>query len=315
MMTPVQAAEFLKSRDDILILTHRRPDGDTIGCAAGLCAALRRIGKRAAILYNEEITPNNAHYAEPYWTENGSDFTTVVSVDVAAYDLFPQNAKPYIEKIALAIDHHPSFEKFGENHCVYPERAACGEIVYEIVCAMDALAPESALPLYAAVSTDTGCFVYTNTTPNTHRVAAALMEQGIDYKTVNKRHFRTKTKKRLALEGAMLSAMEFFDEDRVVVLQVPRSLMESVQATEADAEDLSALGGLVEGTDCSVTMRELGANEWKISVRSGKRINATEVCAKHGGGGHAAAAGCTVRGTADEVKAKIVATIDEVAHG
>ena len=107
----------------------------------------------------------------------------------------------------------------------------------------------------------------------------------------------------------MLSSMEFYDRGRVVLLFVPMSLMERLEATETDAEDLSALGAQIEGTDCAVTFRELRPDVWKLSVRTGKRINATRVCAALGGGGHAAAAGCTVTAPLDEVKQAILQSI------
>ncbi|MCI7712015.1 MAG: phosphoesterase RecJ domain-containing protein, partial [Clostridiales bacterium] len=147
----------------------------------------------------------------------------------------------------------------------------------------------------------------------THQVAAALMETGIDYRTVNKVFFRTKSRKRMQLEGSMLSACEFYDHDRVAVLSVPISLMERFQATESDAEDLSALGGQIEGVDCAITMRELRPDVWKMSVRTGSRVNATQVCALLGGGGHAAAAGCTVEAPWAEAKARILAAVAQVA--
>ena len=107
----------------------------------------------------------------------------------------------------------------------------------------------------------------------------------------------------------MLGNMEFYDRGRVVFLMVPISLMERIQATESDAEDLSSLGGQIEGPDCAVTFRELRPDVWKLSVRTGDRINATEVCRELGGGGHAAAAGCTVEAPLAEVKARILSAI------
>ena len=111
----------------------------------------------------------------------------------------------------------------------------------------------------------------------------------------------------------MLSTCEFYDRDRVAVLSVPISLMERFQATESDAEDLSALGGQIEGVDCAITMRELRPDVWKMSVRTGDRVNATRVCALLGGGGHAAAAGCTVEAPWAEAKARILAAVAQVA--
>lgn len=313
MLTVAETAALLRSFDNVLILTHVRPDGDTAGCAAALCAGLRALGKTAYLLPNPELTDTTAPYFAPYAAPAGFVPDKVVSTDIATTGLLPENAKPYAGRIDLAIDHHPSFEHFGKANIVRSEAAACGELVYDILAALGPITPELALPLYVAVSTDSGCFAYANTTAQTHAVAAALMRTGIDYQTVNKVFFRTKTRKRMQLEGAMLDTMEFYDRDRVAILSVPMSLMERVQATESDAEDLSALGGQIEGVDCAVTMRELRHNVWKLSVRTGARINATNVCRLLGGGGHAAAAGCTVEAPWPEAKRRILAAIAQNA--
>lgn len=313
MLTVPETAALLRTFDNILILTHVRPDGDTVGCAAALCASLRALGKTAYLLPNPELTDTTAPYFVPYAAPADFAPEKVVSTDIATPGLLPENARPYADRIDLAIDHHPSFEHFGRANIVRPEAAACGELVYDILAALGPITPELALPLYVAVSTDTGCFAYANTTAHTHAVAAALMRTGIDYQTVNKVFFRTKTRKRMQLEGAMLSACEFYDNDRVAVLSVPMSLMERFQATESDAEDLSALGGQIQGVDCAVTMRELRPNVWKLSLRTGTRVNATNVCRLLGGGGHAAAAGATLEAPWPEAKRRILEAIAQNA--
>ena len=309
MLTVAETAALLRTFDNVLILTHVRPDGDTVGCAAALCAGLRALGKTAYLLPNAGLTDTTVPYFAPYAAPEDFKPEKVVSTDIATVGLFPENAAIYIGNIDLAIDHHPSFESFGKENIVRPKAAACGELMYDILATLGPITPEIALPLYVAVSTDTGCFAYNNTSAQTHAVAAALMRTGIDFKTVNKVFFRTKTRKRMQLEGAMLDAMEFFDRDRVVILSVPISLMERVQASETDAEDLSDLGGQIEGVDCAVTMRELRPDVWKMSVRTSARINATNVCSVLGGGGHAAAAGCTVSAAWPEAKRRILDAI------
>ena len=108
--------------------------------------------------------------------------------------------------------------------------------------------------------------------------------------------------------------MEFFQEGRGVFLTVPLSLMERIGATEDDAEDLSALAGIIEGVDCGAVLRELGPGEWKLSLRTGAngRVNATRVCQLLGGGGHAMAAGATLEGSLEEVKARILEAVEQV---
>ena len=292
MLTVSEAAALLRSFDRVLILTHIRPDGDTVGCAAGLCAALRAIGKTAYLLPNPGLTENTAPYFTPYSAP--ADFVPekVVSTDIATVGLFPDNAKSYADKVDLAIDHHPSFEGFGKANIVRPEAAACGELILDIVRELTPLTPEIALPLYVAISTDTGGFIYSNVTAATHRAAAELMDTGIDYRAVNKLFFQTKSRVRMQLEAALL---------------------EKFHATESDAEDLSALGPQIQGVDCAVTMRELGDGVWKFSLRTGERVNATEVCRLLGGGGHARAAGATLEGvTQAEAEEKMLNAIARI---
>lgn len=313
-ITAKEAAALLRQKDRILILTHRRPDGDTIGCAAGLCLALRQLGRTACLLRNPDVTKVNAVYADPCWAPADFSPEFVVSVDIAARSLFFPAAEPYFDQIGLAIDHHPSFEGFGEAQCVDPACAACGEIVYEICRELGPLTPEIALPLYAAVSTDTGCFLYANTTANTHRVAAALLETGINYYDVNKRHFRTKTRPRIAVETALMGGAAFFQGGRGVFLSLPLELMARAGATENDLEDISSLALNIEGVDCGAVLRELKPGEWKLSLRTGAngRVNATQVCNLLGGGGHAMAAGATLEGDLEQVKSRVLAAIDQV---
>ena len=293
-MTAAETAVWLLSRDRFLLLTHVRPDGDTLGCAAGLCAALRRAGKTAAVLPNPETTETYADYVAPYLAPADYRHETVVSVDIASTGLFPENARPYAGSVDLAIDHHPSYEGFAARSCVDPSLAACGELIYDICLALGQMDGEIALPLYVAVSTDTGCFVYSNTTPNTHRVAAALMEFGPFYRKVNKRCFRTKSLPRLRLESLLLSSMEFHDGGAIAIAGLSRAMMEEARAGEADAEDMAAFAGQIQGVRISATLRELAPDRTKVSLRTDESLNATRTCALLGGGGHAAAAGATV---------------------
>ena len=311
-MTIQETAAMLQTMDRVLLLTHIRPDGDTIGSAAALCQALRDMGKTAYLLPNAGTTETYQPYAEGYWGAADFEPDYVVSVDIAALSLLPENAKKYAGRIHLSIDHHPSTEGFAPHLCVLPEMAACGEIVYEIVRLMTPVTQEIALPLYVAVSTDTGCFVYSNTSAHTHRVAAALLETGIAVAGVNKALFRTKSRTRLAMEAWMAEWAEYYDNDRVVIMQIPRSLCLDYKATEADVEELSSLAALVAGTDCGVTLRELEGGRVKISLRTGPRVNATAVCALLGGGGHTAAAGATISGSMKEAKQAVLQAIDMV---
>lgn len=311
-LTVQDTASYLRTLDDVLLLTHVRPDGDTVGSAAALCRALRDLGKTAYLLPNPEITATYEPYAVPYWAPEGFVPAHVVSVDIAALNLLPDNAASWADRIDLAIDHHGSHGFFAARTCLDADAAACGEIVHDIIALLAAVTPDIALPLYVAIATDTGCFVYSNTTARTHRIAAALLDTGIDVGPVNKALFRTKSKTRLAMESRMAADMTLFDHDRVVVMTIPLSLRQELHATEADIEELSSLAALVEGSDCGVTLRELRPGVIKISLRTGPRVDASAVCQRLGGGGHKAAAGATVNGTMDEVRAAVLRAYQEV---
>lgn len=313
-MTIQESAAWLRERDHFLILTHVRPDGDTVGCAAALCAALQNIGKTAYVLPNPELTVTCADYITPYHAPDAYVPEYIISTDIASLSLLPENAKKYADRIDFAVDHHPSYEHFAKaGCCVESDCAAAGEVVYKIVKELGEITPAIATALYCAVSTDTGCFVYNNTTADTHRVAAALIDAGCDLQMVNKRHFRTKSRVRIALENAIMSSVEFYDNDRIAVVTVPQSLLQSLHATMDDAEEIASMAGVIEGVDCSLTVRELANGRSKISLRTGARVNATEACRILGGGGHAQAAGATMDCSLNEAKERALAAIAEVA--
>ncbi len=315
-MTVFETAEFLRAHDNYLILTHTRPDGDTIGCAAGLCLALRGIGKQAFVLLNPEITPLFSNYLDGLTSEDGYQPDTVVCVDIAARTMFPVNAGEFGANADLTIDHHPSQEFYAKQTCLDASCAACGEIVYAIARELGPVTKEIATPLYVAVSTDCGCFAYGNTTANTHHVAAELTRCGIDLAALNKHHFRTKSWKRMQLEAAILGGMELHDEGRVAIATITLDMMNSIGATQNDTEDIANLVGALEGVKASVTVRELAPCKNKISLRTDPNwLNASTTCALLGGGGHAAASGATVEADVEETKRVILDAILKVKYG
>ena len=310
------AAQWLLDHDGYLILTHVRPDGDTVGCAAALCTALREQGKTAWVLHNPETTAIFTPYLEGLLAPEGYQPQTVVSVDMAARGLFPENAQCYLEKVDLAFDHHPSQEFFAQNTCLDAQRAACGELMFDVIRQWGPVSQAVALPLYVAVSTDTGCFVYSNTSPATHAVAAALLATGIDFYPINRRHFRTRSFKRLQLESLLTAGMELLDEGQLAIVTLTLDMIAQVGAKEEDLDDISAFVGGVEGVHTGVTIRELRPGVCKISLRTEPgELNASAVCGKLGGGGHAAAAGATVEGDPAYTRQVLVQAIRQVQAG
>lgn len=310
-VTIEKAAALLKKEDGYLVLTHKRPDGDTVGSAAALCRALRKIGKEAYLFENSEITEKYMPFAEGLFPQTEFSPRKIISVDTASLSQFPLGGEKYAENIYLAVDHHMSNTGYGENLCLY-DRASCGETVYELILALGAeLDRDIADCLYTAVSTDTGCFVYANTTANTLFVASRLCLAGADLPRLNKILFRTKTKARAALDGYIYSNMRFYNGGRVAVSSISLSLRDEMGVTENDLDDVASMSTVIEGVTVGFTLKEQ-ADGVKVSVRTVGDVNANDICAPFGGGGHRQAAGCFIKGSLEEAEKKLVAEAGRV---
>lgn len=314
-LTYQQAAAWLLERDNFLILTHVRPDGDTVGCAAGLCRALREQGKTAHILSDPNTSGIYLPYLEGLLAPEGYKPATVVAVDMAARSMFHEWAKPYLERVDLTFDHHPSQEFYAKHTCLDANRAACGELIYDTVRQWGPVSKEVALPLYVAVSTDCGCFVYSNTNAACHRIAADLMETSIDFYPINRKHFRSKSLKRLKLESMLTAGMQIFDNGTMAMVTLTLDMIDQLGATEEDLDDISAFVGQIEGVRTGITVRQLTPQRCKISLRTEPGdLNASRVCGLLGGGGHAAASGASVNGSPEETQQAILAAIRQIQN-
>ena len=313
MINIEQTAAWLRQNDDYLILTHRRPDGDTLGSACALVSELRNIGKSAYMLVNHEATSRFLDLAVDYWAPDEYEPKNIISVDTASAELLPDNAAPYADRISLCIDHHLSNRLDASLKCLDSSRAACGELVYDILIALcGKITPITAGCLYAAVATDTGCFVYANTTADSHKIASMLISAGAPHREMNKLFFRTKKISRVKLEAMIFSDMDFHFDGVVAIAIISHKMLRESGANEDDLDDVSALPGVVDGVKCAITIRELKKNICKISVRTNPEISANGICARLGGGGHAMAAGATVEKTAEEAKAELLLILEEI---
>jgi len=315
-MTVKETAAFLRDHDNYLILTHMRPDGDTLGSGAALCRILQGMGKTAWMLKSEDAIRIFHEYLEGCAAPAGYVPDTVVAVDIASESLFPPNAEGYRGKVDLCIDHHPSNTGYAARTWLESGYAACGELIYELAEELEIRDREIGRLLYLAIATDTGCFIYSSTAPRTHRAAAALMEWGTEVYPINKLHFRTKSLKRLKLESALVRDMELYQNDTIAVAPISLAVLDEVGATSEDLDDIGAFIGQLEGVLHSITVREREPGVCKMSLRTNEKVlDAGKVCALLGGGGHAAAAGCTVHGTVREAIDAMLAAIDQVQRG
>jgi len=312
MLTIRDTTEFLLRTDDILILTHQNPDGDTCGSAAALCAALRSLGKRCFIFPNSTITGRYLSFIVDYLTNDDTwKPDTIVAVDIADISLLTEDTKKFSDNIDLCIDHHPSNRLYAKRTLLDSKAAANGEIILDLIRDFGvSITQDIALPLYLAISTDTGCFRYSNTTSRTFRAAADLLDTGIDFADINRRFFETKSRSRLLIEQRINESIRFLDEGRTAIAAITRQLIDDSGAKEEDIENISSFLRSIEGVEIAVLLRERGDDLWKISVRTSSVANASRICAVLGGGGHARAAGCTFTGTLDDAVAAILKSLE-----
>jgi len=313
ILTIGQTAEWLDGRDNFLLITHRRPDGDTVGSAGALARGLMGSGKTAYVMHNPEITPRYLRFVEELWAPEDYVPEHLIAVDLATPGMFPLGSSDHTGKIALCIDHHPSNSLFADHTCLEGGYSSCGEIVYELLLMISGgMSAKSAECLYVAVSTDTGCFAFANTTANTFRVAARLIEYGAPHTILNKLLFRTKTAGRIKIEGMIYTGLEFFYCGAVAVSTITLSMMESAGADEDDVDDIASIPGSVEGVLAGVTIRELAPPRGcKVSIRTGPAVNAHSICERFGGGGHPMAAGCSFEGPVEEIKRKLLVALGD----
>ncbi len=309
-MTAQECSQLLLSKNNILIITHANPDGDTLCSAAALCSALRRAGKRANLFRNPAVTTKYMPHVEKYFAPKSFKSKYIVSVDVATEKMF---AEGFDSAIDLCIDHHPTNSHYAKKELVCPDKAACGEIVLAVIKEMcGGITQEEADLLYIAVTTDTGCFQYLNTNAATFRAAAELLEYGADTGMVNVKFFRKASRARLKLEGMIYSTMGFYRDGKISVAIITKEMLRQAGAGEEDCDDLAGLAGRAEGASVNITIRERDNGSSKVSVRTGRDVSSSDICAVFGGGGHAMAAGCTIDCPPEKARDMLLAVIDEV---
>ena len=306
ILTRNDCADFLRNHDHYTILSHRRPDGDTIGSTAALCLGLRQLGKTAHVLYNAEVSARFAWLHEGLSKESVEEGDVVVSVDVASPGMLPKAFQHLLGKIDLRIDHHASATSFTTEELVDGDSASCAELVWDVLeimgVQMDKAIGEA---VYVGTSTDTGCFRYANTSAHTFETAAKCAAAGARVFELNQELFETNTLGRLKMQAWIVDNMRLIRNGEMAVTAIPRAVEEAIGVTEDDMDNISSFPRTVAGVCMAATLRETKDGDTKISVRAVPGYDATTVTVKFGGGGHKGAAGASLKMPLNEA-AKVV---------
>ncbi len=295
-LTRNETARFLLEHDNYLILSHRRPDGDTTGSSAALCLGLRQLGKTAFVLENKEVSQRFRWLHEGLTRSKPEGNETVVSTDVASPSLLPENAQPLLGGIALRIDHHGSATSFTDMELVDDRSASCAELIWDVLSQMNVKADRTiAEAVYVGTSTDTGCFRYANTTAHTFETAAMCAAAGARVYELNQELFETNTLARLKMQGWIVDHMKMLSGGKMAVCAIPRGVEEELGVTPDDMDNISSFPRTVAGVCVAATLRETAEGEAKLSVRAVPGFDASKVTEKFGGGGHKGAAGASLK--------------------
>jgi len=305
-----------------LVTSHTSPDGDSIGSMLCVYHLLRALGKRDVLCVNEDPVPRNYQ-----WLSGASDIVTdsapykavdvAIVVDVARMDRLGRVRESVAKaKKVIVIDHHLEDRPDGDIRFVDATYGAVGEIVVELFMAAGLpISRDVAECAYVSIITDTGGFRFANTTARSHRIAAALLETGINVPEISSRVFDELSKPKFKLLTLVLERMRCDAGGRVAYSTLTAA---DIERTSAELEDFSGLVDFarnIRGVDVGILFREVNESSTKVSVRSHSTFNSATFLRKFGGGGHSGAAGATLELPIEEACEVVLKQIRQEFNG
>ena len=289
-----------------LIIYHSRPDADAIGSAFALRELLTMMGIQTICACEDEVPERLLFLTEDVQggvvLEDGFllGHERVISVDAAS----PQQLGSLFEKlhkdIDIMIDHHREGRLYADNY-VRPDASATAEIIFDVA---NYLVEHGKIPyipqrvytcIYAALSSDTGCFKYSNVTPRTHIIASELVATGIDTAEINRKLFDFKSLKQIKAEGEAAKRLAVYEQGRVASVTFPYASKFSLGLKEEHLETIIEIPRSLSGVEVAFAVKQPDEkNTFRVSMRSNGEFDVSKVCALFGGGGHSKAAGCTI---------------------
>ncbi len=311
-LTVEQMAERLLRADNVLVLCHKNPDGDTVGSGSAMYHALRALDKTAAVLCSDPIPPMFG-YTNIRLYDGSFQPGLVMATDVASLQLFGEknNVPELARHVDLCIDHHAGNGGYADFTLLDPTAAATAELVTRVIEAMHVrITPLIADCLYTGLATDTGCFKFSNTTAHTHLVAARLIEAGARISELNTILFDTVPRERMLAERMALDNLEYYLNGQCALIYLTRDEIAESRVEPSDLEDLTGLPIRIAGVKVGVTLRQQPSGSYRISIRTVAGVDACAIARRLGGGGHNRAAGCELEGNLENTKEAVLAEVE-----
>lgn len=304
-----RVCDALRAADRVTVTSHVRPDGDAIGSSVAMALALQALGKAAVVVMRDRLPdpyPDFPHAGDIVFADGvPDDGTTVVVMECG--DLARTGLSGLERHTVVNIDHHPGNTGFGQVQWFDGTAAACAEMVYEIIRTLDVtLTPAMAMHLYVAIVTDTGSFRYPGVSPRTFDICGQLMRAGADPVAISRLLYDGHSLGRLRLQAAVLKTLDIHRDGTIATLSVDPGIIEAAGATPEDTDGLINIPLMVRHLGAVAFFKQADAGEYRVSLRSKGSIDVGRIARAFGGGGHRNASGCTLTGTLDDVRARIL---------
>lgn len=306
----------LRKAPAVALFSHVSPDGDCMGSMLALGLALKKLGKKVS-LFNPDGIPHHLAFL-PGAAEVQKELPDPLPQMLCFIDCTDLNRvniedRPLPENtVILNIDHHISNRNFGTFNWVNPEAAASGEIVMALIRELGVpIDPDMATNLYTAIVTDTGLFQYSNTTAQTHRLAAELLESGINLTDIHHRIFDQKPLAQVELLRRGLAELSLYAEGRLAVMTLHQRDFDETGAAEGLSEGIINHARSIEGVEVAVLLKEVELQTIRVAFRSNLWFDVNALAVRFGGGGHKRAAGCTMKVTLNEARTSVIQAIEE----
>lgn len=309
--------DVFRTRDNFALIAHFRPDGDAIGSTVALGLALRSLGKKVR-LYNEDPVPERYRFLEGSaeivpTPSRPIDAEVAVSLDNGAWKRLGERSMQALAGVPLLIniDHHGTNERFGTLNCVMPGEAATACILYKMIAALGApFSPAVSRALYAGISTDTGSFQYEKTTPEVMRMAADLIEHGVNVMEINRLLYQEVSYKSLLVAREVLCGMRLEENGEVCSYVLDCATKQRLGTEADDTADLVDVIRVIRGVRVAAVFEELEDGRVRVSLRSkDPAIDVSKIAGQFGGGGHPLASGIRMQGPLSEASERVLAAI------
>ena len=300
---------------NIYLASHVQPDGDNIGSLLSLGLGLKKINKNVFIL-RADIIPADYLFLpsiELIKDYDNKEIDTLIVLDSGDEDRLGKNRDLLSKaKTVINIDHHISNTKFGHLNLIDDKASSTAELVYEVLKALNiSIDKDMATCIYTGISTDTGSFIYDSTGAKAHLIAAELIEIGIDKKNININLYQNRSLERSKLFIKALEKLEFYFDNKIALVKVTQEMLKETNTTMEDTEGIVSFIRDISTVEIAVLLKEMDSNTIKVSMRSKRYANVSDICAYFGGGGHIRAAGCTLNSSIKEAEDSLIDRINQ----